>query len=166
MTAASIEYRFWTKVSFGAECWDWTAFRHQGYGRFAESHRRQRPAHRWAWEYFNGLVPDGLELDHLCRNRACVNPAHLEPVTHRENTMRSPIAPAAVLSRITRCKNDHPLSGENLYITPGRGHRACRECDRQNGARYRQAHLEERRIVDRQHKREVRGGAAHPYRLP
>lgn len=93
-----------------------------GYGRY-----RGRGAHRFAWIRENGDVPAGLQLDHLCRNRGCVNPAHLEPVTQRENTMRSPIAPAAINARKTHCDRDHLLSGANLYVRSD-GRRICREC--------------------------------------
>jgi hypothetical protein len=70
-------------------CWEWTGLRYRsGYGRFKHD-RKDSQAHRISWWIANGPVPVGLELDHLCRNRLCVNPAHLEPVTHRENMRRS-----------------------------------------------------------------------------
>lgn len=70
-------------------CWLWTGHRGSGgYGRFRLNHR-ERPAHRAAYELLVGPVPDGLVLDHLCRNRGCVNPAHLESVTPRENILRA-----------------------------------------------------------------------------
>jgi hypothetical protein len=77
----------WTIVQRGEwECWEWDRFRvARGYGRFGGA----VVAHRWVYERFIGKVPDGLELDHLCRNTSCVNPAHLEPVTHAENMRRS-----------------------------------------------------------------------------
>lgn len=82
------EAAFWEKVDKSGECWVWTANTHKGYGNYGSRERRQK-AHRWAWEFTNGPIPDGLEIDHLCRNRACVRPTHLEPVTHAENVRRA-----------------------------------------------------------------------------
>ena len=76
--------RFWPKVAESGDCWVWTAFRMpNGYGQFDKQY-----AHRWAYEHLRGEIPEGLELDHLCRVRHCVNPWHLEPVTHAENHRR------------------------------------------------------------------------------
>jgi len=83
-------------------------------------------AHRVAWEAVHGPIPKGMEIDHLCRNRACCNPAHLELVTHRENVARG-AAPSAVAHRAGTCTIGHPMSGENLYVSPG-GQRHCRTC--------------------------------------
>ena len=75
--------RFWNKVNKTEGCWLWTAALSHGYGRFGKG----GAAHRLAWEDRNGPIPEGLVLDHLCRVPRCVNPEHLEPVTHRENTL-------------------------------------------------------------------------------
>jgi hypothetical protein len=75
-----------------------------------------------------GAVPEGLELDHLCRVRGCVNPKHLEPVTHRENLMRGE-SWSAVNARKTHCPEGHPYDETNTYID-GKGRRRCRECAR------------------------------------
>lgn len=128
--------RFWRKVKFRSDdCWEWMAYRNQtGYGRIQVSSKpkRQVVAHRVAYERLIGPIPVGLTLDHLCRNRWCVNPKHLEPVTHRENTRRSPIAPAAINARKERCPRGH-IYDRNLGPT----WRACSICLRAN-ARLRQ----------------------------
>jgi hypothetical protein len=79
--------RFWEKVDVSGVCWEWTGARTNGYGYFKRVGTTRR-AHRIAYEHLVGPVPDGLVLDHLCRNRGCVNPDHLEPVTSRENLRR------------------------------------------------------------------------------
>lgn len=88
------EKRFWAKVDVG-DCWEWTATRHpQGHGMFTPPQSNPVYAHRFAYELLVGPIPPGLTLDHLCRNRGCVNPDHLQPVTQRVNVLRGD-APAA-----------------------------------------------------------------------
>lgn len=129
--------RFWAKVEKTADCWIWTAsLRPGGYGQFAVG-RRRPPAHRVAYELLVGPIPEGLQLDHLCRNRACVNPEHLEPVTNRENTIRglAPVVNGERMRARTHCKYGHPLFGDNAALDV-RGRRRCRACSRRQSRSY------------------------------
>lgn len=112
-------------------CHEWTGGRKStGYG-VLWANGKQRLAHRVAWELANGPVPAGRHLDHLCRNPSCVNTAHLEPVTPRENILRSPIAPPAINARKLKCAAGHNLSAENLEsYALKRGVRSCVICAR------------------------------------
>lgn len=133
--------RFWLRVDKTDKCWLWTGPpRPDGYGQTWDGERVWL-SHRYAWFLVNGPVPKGLELDHLCRVRACVNPAHLEPVTHRENILRG-TAPAALHAKKTHCPKGHPYSPENTYRRKsGRqeGARVCRTCTLARMERYRRA---------------------------
>lgn len=126
--SAGIEMEFWSRVDKSGVCWVWQGgmFSENGYGNY-----RRRAAHRVAYELCVGPVPDGLTLDHLCRNKRCVNPAHLEPVTTGENVRRG-IGPSAQNARKTHCKRGHEFAGENLRVRKGPygSLRMCRECGR------------------------------------
>lgn len=109
------------------ECWPVSTVRADGYAVFGD--RRMWPelyAHRIVWHVVFGAVPEGLEVDHRCFNRACVNPFHLEAVTLAENRRRR--RPVELKSH---CPHGHPYSGPNLYVNPTTGRRHCRECMRQ-----------------------------------
>jgi len=80
----SIAERFWNKVDKTGSCWIWTASRNEGYGMFWDGKLNQR-AHRMAYQWMNGLIPEGLTIDHMCRVRSCVNPSHLRVLTNVEN---------------------------------------------------------------------------------
>lgn len=116
--------RFVNKVEIDREtgCWNWTAHTLSGYGQLDH-----RAAHRFSYEHHIGPIPDGLQIDHLCRNRRCVNPEHLEPVTQRENILRGE-APAAYLARQTHCKRGHEFTSDNILA--GRWRR-CKRCHRE-----------------------------------
>lgn len=118
------EDRFWPKVIEDVDtgCWNWTGTRNGGgYGSFTAIYGESPVcAHRFAYQYVVGVIPVGLQIDHLCRNRGCVNPAHLEPVTARENSFRA---------RKTHCSAGHPFDTDNTYERRD-GKRGCKECMR------------------------------------
>lgn len=123
--------RFWSKVEQrGDECWVWHgSFTDEGYGQVTVNYKRTL-VHRHAYEQLVGPIPEGLHLDHLCRNRGCCNPAHLEPVTCKENLYRSPLTLASINAAKTHCKRGHEFDAENT-IRSKSGARQCRECSNQ-----------------------------------
>ena len=118
----------WGRVDKSGECWIWQGSKlPNGYGTLVigsrtDGSRQRHYAHRLAYEIAVGEIPDGLQIDHLCNVRDCVNPAHLEPVTTQENSRRG-------AERRQSCKRGHPFAGENLYIRPD-GYRECLTCRR------------------------------------
>ena len=119
--------RFYKKVQMepNSGCWLWEAScGRNGYGCFQVG-KKNRKAHRVSYELHIGPIPDGLQLDHLCRNRCCVNPDHLEPVTNRENCLRGETG--KYQRDKTHCPHGHPYSGSNLMMRPN-GKRRCRAC--------------------------------------
>ena len=124
----TLEARFWAKVDKGGPlwqgtpCWLWTAWVDRyGYGRFNLSKGVAVAAHRFAYELLGLEIPLGLTLDHLCRNRPCVNPQHMEPVTNRENILRG-VGLAALNAAKSCCPKGHP------YFVSSDGKRRCRTC--------------------------------------
>jgi hypothetical protein len=120
------EARFWSKVNKTDACWEWTASKRYGYGQFrvGGGGSANLGAHVVAYIWLIGPVPAGLVLDHLCRNRACVNPEHLEIVTAEENSTRGKVSRAA---EIPNCPNGHPWSENTLM--PTNGWRMCKACN-------------------------------------
>lgn len=114
------------KVLVGDDCWDWTGgLDRDGYGQFWDG--RTVHAYRYGYEVFKGAIPSGMQLDHLCRNKKCVRPDHLEPVTVGENKRRW-------AASITHCSWGHEYNKANTYVRAN-GSRKCRECARLRGGK-------------------------------
>jgi HNH endonuclease len=162
MNLEEVWRRFWTRVNKNgptfrdlSPCWIWLGYKDEdGYGRTNSSQLGSRRAHRAAYLNLVGPVPDGLELDHLCHNRACCNPDHLRPVTHLENVQADGSLCVTQHSLKTHCKNGHPFTPENTIHVPARpthcAQRACREC---------------RKVYDRRLRERKRANASKQSRL-
>lgn len=158
-----LEERFWRYAlpEPNSGCWLWIgSIRPDGYGQFSVSAGRARVAHIVAWEMYRGPVPEGLELDHLCRVRSCVNPDHLEPVTHRTNLLRGTGASARNVDK-THCPHGHEYTDDNVYFH--RGGRHCRICQKSSSkiqyqAKYRATHRQANIAYQRQYRLKKKGG--------
>ncbi len=128
--------RFWSKVEvIGSGCWEWRGgLATNGYGRFNLGNGKSVPAHRITYNLLKGDIPEGLEPDHLCRNRKCVNPDHIEAVTRRENIMRGllPETNRNLQLSKTHCPQGHPYDKNNTYVDP-QGFRQCKKCNTLTG---------------------------------
>ena len=122
------------KISKDNTCWEWTGTKtHDGYGQISFN-GKTIPTHRFIYEYMYGTIPAELQLDHLCRNRACANHKHLEAVSHQENMLRG-ISFASINHQKTHCPQGHEYILANTYHTPAGGRR-CRICVREASRRY------------------------------
>lgn len=122
----SLEDRFWKRVDKTGVCWLWIGGKANGYGVFSAGGHKNTYAHRVAYELTWGRIPDGLTIDHLCRNPACVNPTHLQAVSMGENVLRG-TSPWAENARKTDCPQGHPYDEANTYVNY-KGSRVCRKC--------------------------------------
>lgn len=132
MNVADLPERIERKIRIvDSGCWEWTAsLRPEGYGQVRDRKRMAR-AHRLVYELLVGPIPEGLPLDHLCRNRRCVNPTHLEPVTVLENLRRGVGVVSNINATKTHCLRGHEFNADNTYthVSDKRApHRICRPC--------------------------------------
>jgi len=130
-----LQERFWSHLKVqDNKCWLWFGQKsNKGYGQLPEAGRGSKMllAHRVAYQLYKGLIPEGLELDHLCRTPLCVNPDHLEAVSHRENVKRGN-SPGAKIHRLGTCNRGHPVNDVNMYFRKDRiGTWNCRVCRRE-----------------------------------
>ncbi len=117
--------RFLQKIEISSEsCWEWQGCTSNGYGQINIDRKTTR-AHRFIYEYYHGKISSELQIDHLCSNRKCVNPNHLEQVTQQENNLRS-MSISGINSRKTHCIRGHKFTDENIYYWKKSRH--CRIC--------------------------------------
>lgn len=145
------EAGFWSRVTVKSNgCWEWTGSRDQyGYGSVKRWQGRYLGTHRVAYEMLIGPVPDGLQLDHTCHNedlscdggrtclhRRCVNPAHLVPATHKENTSRGRAGQGKKRATSSHCGNGHEYAVVGFYLSRRRRGRLCKQCVKDAAARH------------------------------
>jgi len=136
----TLEERLWAKVDKKESCWLWTgSLQGSGYAtiRLGGRGSKFQMAHRAAYEILRGPIPDGLQLDHLCRVRHCVNPDHLEPVSGRTNLLRGTSFSAENAAK-THCAHGHEFTPENTKARRSRPGRQCRTCERRFKREYRE----------------------------
>ena len=121
----SLEMKFWKHVQTTEGCWNWMGTKRSGYGRLSVA-GRWIAAHRLSYQLLKGEIPSDKELDHLCHNPSCVNPEHLEAVTHGENLIRGNTINRKNAQK-THCPRGHLLAGKNL-LPSKEGWRQCRTC--------------------------------------
>ena len=113
------------------KCWNWTgSLSTSGYGQitgYVNNKKKNLISHRVVYEHYKGKIPRNYSIDHLCRNKLCQNPEHLEAVTQKENTLRG-VSIVAINSYKTKCTNGHPYSGSNLLMDKKRNIRMCKAC--------------------------------------
>lgn len=136
LTSTADIAEFWSRVDKTGDCWLWTGYRftegrQKGYGQF----KRNLRAHRVSYELSIGPIPEGLVLDHLCRNPSCVRPEHLEPVSNYVNVVERGQNPFAINARKTHCTHGHEFTPENTWLRSD-GSRTCRACRRERMRRY------------------------------
>lgn len=137
------------KVFEGTPCWEWMAFLDDGgYGRFNSP--LDNYAHRFAYRFFIGEIPEGFDVDHRCQNRRCQSPFHIQAVTHTKNM-------ALVTNTKTHCINGHPFNEQNTHVG-SRGARVCKKCRYENVKRWRKNHPEEAKEIGRESKASWRSG--------
>lgn len=152
------EKRFFKKVEKHPNgCWLWRGGTSRGYGTFWNGTTTSK-VHRWSYEFHKGKVPKGLELDHLCKTKNCVNPDHLEPVSHLVNMQRADCSIAGEHFKIsqmakTHCPKGHAYFGDNLILkigVNGGQRRICRACLSESNRKYRTENREE--VIEYQRK--------------
>ncbi len=134
----TLEKRFWKKVVKSDDpngCWLWIGAKAaNGYGIMRKPGKVQQVAHRTSYELLVGPIPEDLTIHHICKNKLCINPAHLVALTHYEHVhLHHPSK--------THCKWGHPFDRKNTNIRKTNGERRCRTCAREKQARYRAAKL-------------------------
>lgn len=120
-------------------CWEWLNYLgSDGYGQFSDKYKTL-VAHRFSYERLVGPIPEGLTLDHLCKNKKCVNPEHLEPVTRYVNTIRGKGSSSLY------CSKGHPMFGEYLWFNKHDNRRRCLECIRISNRKSKHKHMQKKK---------------------
>ena len=132
----TLEDRFWSKVVKTETCWEWTGYKlYNGYSGITVNSKYKTTAHRVSYEIHKGEIPKDKEIDHLCRNRGCVNPEHLRAVSHFENMQGCDKTNIGLYNKVkTHCKNGHEFTPENIWVY-GNG-RYCKKCHHNRYIKY------------------------------